>query len=159
MAQVIWSATADWVPAGGRHLSPDQLHITLAFLGSIDETQQQCMRQAASAVSGQRFTLQLDQAGHFPRPQVVWLGASHTPSALQQLQTKLVGQLIRECGFEPETRPFVPHITAWRKVKRVRLPEQIPVLDWPIYRFVLAASRTLPTGAEYSIVQEWPLTE
>lgn len=159
MAKAIWQATADWIPAGGRHLSPDQLHITLAFLGSIDAKQQQCMRQAASAVQGQRFTLQLDEAGHFPRPQVVWLGASRVPSALQGLQSKLVSQLIRECGFEPESRPFVPHITAWRKVKRARLPEQIPVLHWPVSRFVLATSRTLPTGAEYSIVQEWPLME
>ena len=147
------------MPKGlGRRLSPDHIHLTLAFLGSIDEPQQQCMRRAAATVQGKTFTLQLDVAGHFPRPQVVWLGASQMPSALQLLQSQLVSQLIQSCGFEPESRPFVPHLTVWRKIKRVSLPKSVPPIDWPVSRFVLASSQTLASGAEYSIVQAWPLS-
>jgi 2'-5' RNA ligase len=130
----------------------------LAFLGSVDAARQDCFVQAAERVQGTGFTLQLDEAGHFPRPQVVWLGASQMPAALQSLQANLVSELMRQCGFEPEARPFVPHMTLWRKVRRIRLPENLEPIDWSVSRFVLASSRTLPSGAQYSIVQEWPLS-
>lgn len=158
MAQAIWQATTNLVPRGvGRRLSPEHIHITLAFLGAIDDDRQACMTRAAAGIQGKRFTLELDEAGHFPRPQVVWLGTRHLPSALQKLQAQLVTELMRQCSFEPDSRPFVPHITLWRKVRRVTLPAAVGPVSWPVSRFVLARSRTLPSGAEYSIVQEWPL--
>ena len=158
-AQAIWRAAGSLVPKGvGRRLPPEHIHLTLAFLGSIDAAHQACFRQAAERVQSTGFTLQLDEAGHFPRPQVVWLGTSQMPAALQNLQANLVSELMRQCGFEPEARPFVPHMTLWRKVRRVNLPEMLPPIIWPVSRFVLASSRTLPTGAQYSIVQEWPLS-
>lgn len=158
IALAIWQAASALVPKGvGRRLPPEHIHLTLAFLGSIDEHQQQCMTRAAGQIQGNAFTLQLDEAGHFPRPQVVWLGASQLPLPLQTLQVKLVSELTRQCGFVPDARPFVPHITLWRKVRRVSLPETQSSIAWPVSRFVLARSRTLPSGAEYSIVQEWPL--
>jgi 2'-5' RNA ligase len=159
-AQAIWQATKSLVPKGvGRRLAPEHIHLTLAFLGSLNEAQERCVRQAADGVPGEPFMLELDQAGHFPRPQVMWLGTRHMPTALHDLQSKLVSQLIRSCGYEPEARPFVPHITLWRKVRRVNLPETIVAIPWPVSRFVLARSRTLPSGAEYSVVQEWPLLD
>lgn len=158
-ARAIWAAAGQLVPKGvGRRLSPEHIHLTLAFLGSIDEPQQQCIRQAAARVQSQAFSLRLDEAGHFPRPQVVWLGTSQMPLALQELQFQLVSQLIQHCGFEPESRPFLPHLTVWRKVKRLTLPDTLTPIDWPVSRFVLASSRTLPTGAEYAIVEAWPLS-
>jgi len=158
MARAIWQATAGLVPKGvGRRLKPEHIHITLAFLGAIEADQQACVIQAAGGIQGEAFTLQLDEAGHFPRPQVVWLGSRQIPPALQTLHTKLVTQLMRQCGFAPETRPFVPHLTLWRKIKRVNLPETLGPVAWPVSRFVLARSRTLPEGADYSIVQQWPL--
>jgi 2'-5' RNA ligase len=156
-ARAIWQAAAGWISKGvGRRLPPEHIHLTLAFLGSMDPDQQRCVIQAADSLQGQCFTLLLDEAGHFPRPQVVWLGASQLPAALQSLQTQLVKELIRQCDFQAETRPFVPHITLWRKVKRVTLPSITPIA-WPVSRFVLARSRTLPSGAEYTILREWLL--
>ncbi|MBI1422954.1 MAG: RNA 2',3'-cyclic phosphodiesterase [Gammaproteobacteria bacterium] len=158
VAQTIWRSAASLVPKGvGRRLPPQHIHLTLAFLGTISEQQEQCVCRAAAGVRGEGFTLQFDTAGHFPRPQVVWLGVNQLPLALQTLQTQLVSELTRQCGYEPEPRPFVPHLTLWRKVRRVELPATMPPIAWPVSRFVLARSRTLPTGAEYSIVQEWPL--
>lgn len=157
-AQQIWRAAAELVPKGvGRRLPAEHIHLTLAFLGALDEAGQHCVIQAANQVHGEAFDLSLDQTGHFPRPQVVWLGASQMPPALQALYTKLVSQLTQQCGYAPEARSFVPHITLWRKVKRVSLPPLPESITWPVSRFVLARSRTLPTGAEYSILQSWPL--
>lgn len=147
------------MPKGtGRRLPPAHIHLTLAFLGSVDHARQDCYVQAAARVQGTGFTLHFDEAGHFPRPQVVWLGTSHMPKALQALQEDLVSVLMQQCGFEPEVRPFVPHLTLWRKVKRIKLPVQLESIPWQVSRFVLARSRTLPSGAEYTIVKEWPLS-
>jgi len=77
---------------------------------------------------------------------------------LQVLQQELVNQLSQFCDYVPETRPFVPHITLWRKVKRVQLPEAVVPTVWSVPRFVLASSRTLASGAEYRIEQTWPLS-
>lgn len=157
-ARQIWQAAATLVPTGvGRRLPPEHIHLTLAFLGSLDEAGQQCLIQVADQVHGERFELSLDQTGHFPRPQVVWMGTSQIPPALLALHKMLVSQLTQQCGYTPEARPFVPHMTLWRKVKRVSLPALPAPISWPVSRFVLACSRTLPGGAEYSIVQSWPL--
>jgi len=159
VARTIWQATADLVPKGvGRRLPPQHIHLTLAFLGAIDQERQECMVRAAARIQGEPFTLELDTAGHFPRPQVVWLGAQVLPSALQTLQISLVSRLTQDCAYQPELRPFVPHITLWRKVRQVQLPQTRAPIHWPVSRFVLAQSRTLPSGAEYSILREWPLT-
>lgn len=157
-ARAIWQVAGALVPKGiGRRLPPEHLHITLAFLGSLKPEQQACMTQAADAISGEPFTLQLDQPGHFPRPQVVWLGAQTVPEALIKLQLLLVERLTEYCAYQPEQRAFLPHLTLWRKVKRVEIPQNMPPIAWNVQRFVLAASQTLPSGAHYSILREWAL--
>lgn len=157
-AHRIWRATANLVPKGvGRRLPAEHIHLTLAFLGTRDDADQQCLMQAADRVHAEGFDLTLEQPGHFPRPQVVWLGLTSIPPALQELQTKLVNQLTQECGYEPEARPFLPHVTLWRKVKRAALPTLSDPITWPVSHFVLARSRTLPSGAEYAVLQTWPL--
>jgi len=159
LARSIWQATEKLVPRGmGRRLPPQHLHLTLAFLGSISQKQQDCMVRAAAQIQGESFTLALDKAGHFPRPQVVWFGMQFMPPPLQALQKKLVSQLTQDCAYQPEARPYVPHMTLWRKVRQLQLPDTAPSLQWAVNRFVLARSRTLTSGAEYSVIQEWPLT-
>ena len=158
LAETIYRATKALVPAHiGRRLPPTHLHLTLAFLGQIHTEQLHCMLPVAEALHAEAFTLQLDEVGHFPKPQVVWLGVTTPPLALQNLQQQLVRNLAQHCGYQPESRAFVAHMTLWRKVKRVDLPMQFAPLDWSVNKFVLAASRTLDTGAEYSILREWSL--
>jgi RNA 2',3'-cyclic 3'-phosphodiesterase len=159
VAEAIYRASKALVPAHiGRRLPPTHLHLTLAFLGHITTEQLQCMLPVAEALHAEAFTVQLDAIGHFPRPQVVWLGVKTPPLALQHLQQQLVRDLAQHCGYQPESRAFVAHMTLWRKVKQMRLPQTITPIEWPVTRIVLASSHTLPDGAEYSIMQEWPLT-
>lgn len=157
-ARRIWRMAADLVPDGkGRRLPPQHLHLTLAFLGMIDEAAQQCHIQAASQVHAESFDIALDQLGHFIQPQVVWLGTGQVSPVLLDLQKKLVSRLTEDCHYRPESRPFMPHMTVWRKVKRMTLPSVSMPITWRVSRFVLASSRTLATGAEYTVLQSWPL--
>ncbi|MEJ2141007.1 MAG: RNA 2',3'-cyclic phosphodiesterase [Gammaproteobacteria bacterium] len=140
----------------GRLVSFENLHLTLAFVGSVTEQQQQCMEQAASQVTVQRFTLELSQLGFWPKPRVAWIGATEMPDALLQLASSLNANL-SACGYEPDKRPFQAHITLLRKAQRHPKDTQTGEIHWPVDCFVLVESITHAEGVEYRVIKEWPL--
>lgn len=157
----IVAATRDYLPVhAGRRVAPANLHLTLAFLGSVDAGQQACIEAAAAAVADNRpasFALRLDCLGFWPRPQVLWLGASQTPPALSELVARLNAAL-PACGYQPESRPYVAHMTLMRKLRRGPPASCLSApVDWPVHDFVLVVSRTLPEGASYTVLARWPL--
>jgi 2'-5' RNA ligase len=99
---------AHWVPA-------DQLHLTLRFIGEVDEGLFQQIREALAGVSGNPFSLTLKGIGHFPpgkHARVLWVGMGESEELLK-LQTKVELVLI-DAGIAPEARRFSPHITIAR---------------------------------------------
>lgn len=144
----------DNLPKKARPVRPDNLHITLAFLGNIPVTSLDCFTQAAASVRFLPFTLVLNELGYFARPKVFWAGASEIPAALGSLFQQL-NNAIRECGFEPETRPFVPHTTLARHCPFVKPGGLDPVISWQVNRFCLVQSHTYPQGVEYEVIREW----
>ena len=58
----------------GRRIPPENLHLTLAFLGSVDAERQACLERMALAIRSPAFTLTLDQAGFWPRKGLLWAG-------------------------------------------------------------------------------------
>lgn len=96
---------------------PDNLHVTLKFLGDTSRSRLDAIQQAiAAAVIGQSpFTLRVGPLGAFPnadRPSVVWAGladAEPLTALVERLETSL-GSL----GFSREPRPFQPHLTLAR---------------------------------------------
>ena len=140
----------------GKRIRTENLHITLVFLGNVDARRRCCLEEAADAVGGRSFTLWMDTLGWWPRPQVLWVGPTEIPAAL----LNLVGALklaCQGCGLEPERRPYQAHLTLARKVRRARLPRSIEPIQWPIKSFALVESKTLSTGAEYSVLRTWSL--
>ena len=96
---------------------PENLHVTLAFLGEIDPAQVQLAADAvrASAVGVAGWTVAWGKAGAFPslaRPKVLWLGLADETEA-RALQGQLSGELVSR-GLPPEERPFRPHLTLAR---------------------------------------------
>jgi len=140
----------------GKRTRTENLHITLAFLGSVDGRRRGCLEEAADELQGRSFTLSMDTLGWWPRPQVLWVGPTDIPAALLNLVSDLK-LACQRCGFEPERRPYQAHLTLARKVRRARLPDSIEPIQWPISSFALVESKTLPTGAEYSVLRTWPL--
>ena len=149
--------TGKHLPAGaGRPVEAWNLHLTLAFLGSVDGAFRACAERAAAAVSGAPFALDFRRIGHWPRPRVMWSAPESTPDALIGLVTALRNALI-PCGHAPETRPYRAHITLARKVRgRLRDTDHEPV-PWPVTDFHLVASETHPRGARYTPLMSWPL--
>ncbi len=144
------------LPPGAKRLVPDNLHLTLAFIGTQGPEVQACLEQQAEAIRLPPFTLTLDQLGFFAKPQVVWLGDRDPPESLLQLAQALKQAQLR-CGLEPELRPFQTHLTLLRKVRHPPVPFQPEPVTWPVQEFVLVASETRPEGAQYRIVRRFSL--
>jgi 2'-5' RNA ligase len=141
---------------GGRLTHAEDLHITCVFLGVVDKERQACVESVADALHAQRFELQIDHFGYWPRPRILWCGSSETPRALKELVHDLQ-QGLAECGFEPEFRPYTAHVTLGRKVRRMRLPKLEPPISWPVRDLCLVASRLGGKPPRYEVVRRWEL--
>ena len=101
-------SAARWTP-------PEQLHLTLAFIGEVDGTLFLDIREALADIAAPVFDLRLSGAGVFPprgEPRVLWAGVAPEP-ALVHLHKKVTACLQR-AGVELERRKFSPHITLAR---------------------------------------------
>jgi 2'-5' RNA ligase len=152
-------AVATLVPRGaGRPQRPDQLHLTLEFLGSVPESRMQAVREAGAmaAASGRPGIIVLDRLEHWWRPQVLCVTASVVPESIVELVRSLRDELAAR-GFRPEQRQFRAHMTLARKVMHAPSPVAVEPLAWPVNEITLVESSTDPAGSRYSRLESWPL--
>jgi len=140
----------------GRHLKPEQIHLTLRFIGSADHDMATCLREAAGRLALPAFELVFDTLGYWPRPKVVWTMPSRVPPALTDLAARLE-RICVACGLPPESRAYVPHLTLLRNVRQRPVDVTMPPLHWPVDAFALIRSETLSQGAVYTELQRWAL--
>src|SRR5262245_57927623 len=104
----------------GTWVRPEQMHLTLVFIGEVDETR---AGQIADLISPEipiaPFRMVFGGIGVFPphgAPKILWLGAQHGTSNVIELQ-RLVVDRLKPAGVEQEERPFHPHLTLarWKK--------------------------------------------
>lgn len=147
---------------GVRWCSPQQLHLTLKFLGEVEQSQLTGVRRALDAASAQLppFELTLATLGVFPqpeRPRVFWVGVDDPAEGCGRWLAA-ADPLFAELGFASEQRAFTPHITLGRskspeggKLMRSLL-SSLPKPGSPTMtadHVVLFESRLRPSGAEY----------
>ncbi len=100
---------------GGRRVPKEQLHLTLRFIGEVDDMTFTTVRTALTGVAGAPFPLALRGVGHFPpgrHPRVFWVGVEES-APLMTLQQAVELALI-DAGIPPEERRFSPHLTLAR---------------------------------------------
>uniref|UniRef100_A0A831XML7 RNA 2',3'-cyclic phosphodiesterase n=1 Tax=Geobacter metallireducens TaxID=28232 RepID=A0A831XML7_GEOME len=100
---------------GVRWLPPEQLHLTLRFIGEADDAVDAEIRRGLAAITSPPFPVSLQGVGCFPsprRPRVLWVGVSGG-EPLVQLQHDVETAVVA-AGLPPEERPFSPHITLAR---------------------------------------------
>lgn len=150
---------ARWVPA-------EQLHLTLRFIGDVDELTLQSIKGALKTVRATAFDLGLSGIGHFPsakNPRVLWVGMTVSQPLL--ILQRQVEQAVNEAGLPPEERKFSPHIT----IARLKDTPARPVLDlekrkgafasppFTITDFHLYASKLTGSGAIHTRVATYQL--
>ncbi len=141
----------------GRRIPPENLHLTLAFLGPVALETRRCAETMADGISGDAFTLKFTHLGFWPRPRVIWSGCEETPQALTVLVNALRDGL-RGCGLRPESRPYRAHLTLARKASAdPRFDEPHAPVTWSVDGFHLIESKTLSTGAQYKMLRSWRL--
>jgi len=140
--------------AGGKPMPEAKIHLTLAFLGSIDEAARRDAIAAAKGIRAARFELVVDQVGSFRGARVAWAGLSRPPRQLLALQSALEAAL-RARGLALEERPFVPHITLVRNATRSIPRAPIDPVAWPVDAFTLVRSEA-GTG-RYVVEERWGL--
>lgn len=101
----------------GRFVEKENLHLTLVFLGEVDDDLLPRIIEITEKIQGSTFNLELSGLGKFQRKEgdILWLGVVENPSLnhmVNQLETSL-----RENGLPIEKRPYIPHITLGRKVR------------------------------------------
>ena len=93
---------------GAHWLPQNQLHLTLRFIGQVDEGKCQDICEGLSEVSYQKFSIRLQGVGCFPlrgEPKVVWAGIAPNPELLS-LREKIDSALFRIIGLEPEQKMY-----------------------------------------------------
>ena len=151
---------------GARWVKPEQLHLTLRFIGEVNGDRFLDIRDNLMEVSSESFPLQLQGVGFFPprkKPRVVWVGLEKNEQLLR-LRSRIETVLVRT-GLEPEGRKFAPHITLARlrhtPISRVgRFLEHHSLFVSPPFQvtaFRLYSSKLNANGAIHYIEQEYPL--
>ncbi len=116
----------------GRFAKTQSMHLTLQFLGNIEEEQisgiAEILEQAGKGVAP--FDLEVARLGVFPHltyPRVVWIGVESI-DALMALQSK-IQQGLEPLGFPKESRDFHPHLTLLRLKSRKNLYRLVEYLE------------------------------
>jgi len=149
---------ADSFPAEAGHpVAAEGLYLTLAFLGEVSDEKARALMQLAGRIHQPEFTLTLDNAGHWPRSGVVWLGPYRSARGLLQLADLLRSQAARS-GCYQSPQPFHPHVTLLRQATQpVKLPARHFCWSLPVRRFVLFQSLYSGGRTRFKEIKSWPL--
>ena len=139
---------------GGRPTRPENLHVTLAFLGGVEEARVAEVERAAGEVAPRAVSLVLDQPGYWKHNRIAWAGASVVPPELEALVSELRGALAKS-QIRCDAKSFVSHVTLLRDASEPRaLPALVPI-EWRLDGFALVQSVSLPQGSRYKIRKSW----
>jgi 2'-5' RNA ligase len=151
--------------SGAKWQSAEQMHITLLFLGRVEEARQATVCNAAREIPMANFELDVAGLGCFgqPRsPRNLWVGVQPAASVggLHNALKDRIGSL----GLKTESRAFRPHITLARFKRQPGSIESLLALHgetafgrFPVNQFVLFESNQGAGGSVYTVVERFPL--
>jgi 2'-5' RNA ligase len=151
-----WRVSVAGAVPGLRLVRPEDLHVTLCFLGSRPEEEIGAIGAACRVVAGEPVADSgFGSALWLParRPRVLAVELSDPDGALGRIQSALSGALVAGGWYAPESRPFLPHVTVARvardaRVRAVELPA-LPETAVRCSRVTLYRSRLGAGGARY----------
>ena len=132
----------------------EQLHLTLRFIGEVDEGVAGDIDAALVQLRAPRFEVSLAGVGHFG-DRMLWVGVEKNPPLIH-LRDKVESALVR-LGLSPETRRYAPHVTLarLRNASEAKLQSFIAANAlfradaFRVDRFSLVASYLTKSGAIY----------
>ena len=146
--------------------SPESMHITLVFLGDVDDRELHAVCKAvAEAAAGEApFTLRVAGVGAFPnsrRPKILWAGIAEGAEPLQRLHAALEEKMLALGCYRKEERDYTPHLTLGRAkgdsntfALAAELPKRVA---WeggtaPVAEVLVYSSRMERDGPVYTVI-------
>jgi 2'-5' RNA ligase len=150
---------------GARWIDPENYHITLRFIGDIDDRLAQDIASMLDGVKRRSFDVRFGSLTVFGgrKPRAIVAGIEPV-QPLVELQSEME-RLMQRLGLEPEGRKFTPHVT----LARLRDASSRDVADYlstrgPLFgssfkvsRFVLFSARASVGGGPYVVEADYPL--
>ncbi len=151
---------------GARWVAPENLHLSLRFIGEVAGGEHSDIAHALKTVSATAFDMTLSGLGAFDRRgrvHAIWAGVEK-PDALGRLRDSVESTLVRS-GLEPEHRKFKPHVTLAR-MKNGSASDAGHFLEahhgfaagpFTVDHFTLFESHLGGGGAHYVALSDYPL--
>lgn len=155
---------------GGRAQASVDLHVTLCFLGAVDEAQFAALCERAGRIAAASFELAFERLEWWREARIVAATLARVPPAGVTLAAALA-KAAQQLGLAPDLKSWRPHVTLLRGATMSRLPAELAGDAWPalhltlpVTRFYLAQSQGL--GAQvcgraeaprYATLASWPL--
>jgi 2'-5' RNA ligase len=150
---------------GARWVDPENYHVTLRFIGDVDDETAQEIAWMLGQVRRKDFELRLDGLQSFggKKPRAVVATVAPSPSVME-LQAEHE-RLMQRAGLDPEGRKYTPHVT----LARLRDTSSFEVADYlsaraafrsppfTVSRFVLFSARSSVGGGPYVVEAAYPL--
>jgi len=150
-------------PENIKWVKPENFHITITFLGQIEDDIFNSIKKPLSEISFNQFKINLKSIGYW-QSGVLWIGASNwleLPNLKDQIDKKLL-----EIGIKIEPKPYVPHVTIARPKGRpmdkslrsfIESNKNFSTTSFTAKEFVLFESIQDDQGSKYISHQHYPL--
>ena len=155
-----------------RWIRPEGVHVTLKFLGEVPTKKLPAVKLAIqeAVVGHSPFELEFSNIGTFGGREglrIMWVGIAGDVLRLEAL-VRAVNAALAVVGFEPERRPFRPHLTLGRVRDEISTrnraeievavgKQDVPGASWRTAQVSLMRSRLGPGGATYEVLATFPL--
>jgi len=136
-----------------KKVKADNLHVTLLFLGNINNKTETALKQSVENIKVSPFPLQFEQLSFWKKPRILCLTTQQYDTQLSIL-VKTLKQASEQCAIKTEERPYKPHITLARKA-HTRIALDVPLIELHTQSFCLVESCSTPNGVSYQVLQEW----
>jgi len=148
---------------------PEQLHVTLRFLGEVDETTRDAMIARLRGVKVAPFILPVEGVGTFPPnrpPRILWIGVGSGHPRLFQLRQR-IDDAVLASGLPLDVRTFHPHVTLARATESaaksishwLHAHREFTAPPFRVESFDLYGSELRPSGAIHTLKERFPLAE
>ncbi|MDX1486022.1 MAG: RNA 2',3'-cyclic phosphodiesterase [Alphaproteobacteria bacterium] len=153
---------------GARWIEPENIHLTLRFIGNVEEDAVADIDGTLARIDFPAFDLEIAGTGEFSRgrrPAMIWAGVAPNPPLIE-LQRRIERAVVR-LGFPPEGRRYTPHVTLARIKNGAPMPVRefiaqnnlLRIAPFPVTHFTLFSSHRGRRAAHYRAEAAYPLAD
>jgi 2'-5' RNA ligase len=164
------AGATDPTPARVRWTSPENIHLTLKFLGDTDEAIVSRLSDTLAGLVKPLFPFEVEArgVGFFPdpaKPRILWTGFDEQSSEVLSLLQQALERDLGELGFESNERTFLPHVTLGRIKSRAHPDFSAFAAEYKgrsfgksyVKDFILYESTLTPNGPKYTVLDRFAL--